>query len=77
MHYERCAGRAGGTCAVEVDGDTGGGLCDEGGYVGSYFSRALYFFVRADREHRDNVSVLPCFPLKGEKLTKRNTTGGE
>ena len=23
-----------------------------------------FFFVQADREHRDNVSVLPCFPRK-------------
>ena len=38
-------------------------------------SPAHYFFVQADREHRDNVSVLPCSPPKGEKLTKRNTTG--
>ena len=27
-------------------------------------SRAHYFFVQADREHRDNVSVLPCSPRK-------------
>ena len=27
-------------------------------------SPAHHFFVQADREHRDNVSVLPCFPQK-------------
>ena len=27
-------------------------------------SPAHYFFVQADREHRDNVSVLPCSPRK-------------
>ena len=30
--------------------------------IGGNTSPAHYSFVQADREHRDNVSVLPCSP---------------
>ena len=49
--------------------DTGdSGMLDEDGYV-VRTSPAHYFVVQADREHRDNVSVLPYSPPKEKILT--------